>query len=71
MIQCFKFIDYREATNIVDKLNQITGADSKFHSLETIGDDYLVMGTVTEEEWNSLDLLDGFIREEHTEFGRQ
>lgn len=65
MIQCFKFIYYREATDIVDKLNQITSADSEFHSLETIGDDYLVMGTVTEEEWRSLDLLDGFIREEH------
>ena len=65
MIQCFNFIDYREATSIVDKLNQITGADSEFHSLETIGDYYLVMGTVTEEEWKSLDLLDGFIREEH------
>ena len=65
MIQCFKFIDYREATDIVDKLNQITSTHSEFHSLETIGDDYLVMGTVTEEEWNSLDLLDGFIREQH------
>ena len=65
MIQCFKFIDYKEATDIVDKLNQITGADSEFHSLKTIGDDCLVMGTVTEEEWNNLDLLDGFIREEH------
>ena len=37
MIQCFKFIDYREATDVIDKLNQITGADSEFHSLETIG----------------------------------
>ena len=69
MIQCYNFYStsLSETQTLLDKLNATKSSESTFSmsKVPNIAGYYEITGKVTQEDWELIGLLDGFIREEH------
>jgi len=70
LIQCFaSVVGHKEAQELVTDLNQMKSSKSedfyikydKYHKYDEYDDSYFVVGNVTQEDWDELNLESDFI----------
>ena len=62
MIECFSNVQgYKEAQQVLAELNELKSSDSIFDLYNNVGDCYTIRGSVSEEDWDRLDLQSDFM----------